>query len=211
MPAVLGLGWWKILMSWPPVEILFQPRLPVGNVCVFANTRSYSIPSAGLFWLLTKRCQLQPGACERGGEQHGGRWHNRRAAGPASSAEPWEAGGTYVTSSGAVVCGLWSPAHTERGRSVYWDLCFAAGRRGLPPVHSPGSIRWVCQAASANQPLAGTAQEGTSLGLLYYHRLNAVADDCDNSRRIAVIKETIFTKLLEVLFSIYIINAISKY
>lgn len=139
MPAVLGLGWWKILMSWPPVEILFQPRLPVGNVCVFANTRSYSIPSAGLFWLLTKRCQLQPGACERGGEQHRGRWHNRRAAGPASSAEPWEAGGTYVTSSGAVVCGLWSPAHTERGRSVYWDSCFAAGRRGLPRCARQGA------------------------------------------------------------------------
>lgn len=119
-------------MSWPPVEILFQPWLPVGNVCVFANTRSYSIPSAGLFWLPTKRCQLQPGACERGGEQHGGRWHNRRAAGPASSAEPWEAGGTYVTSSGAVVCGLWSPAHGKGQKCLLGLVLCSRQARAAP-------------------------------------------------------------------------------
>lgn len=253
MPAVLGLGWWKVLMSWPPLEILFQPRLPVGTcVCLPTpalirfpplvcfgcqpNAVSYSPESASAAGSSTEADGTTVGLRDQKGQEH-------REASTATAApgwllhrlarrwgtslqwhrhwSPWVGTCLFCRAMGGRrhvrdilrCCGLRAVVASThgKGQKCLLGLVLCSRQARAAPVRSPGSIRWVCQATSANQPLAGAAQEGTSLGLLYYHRLSAVADDCDNRRRITVIKETIFTKLLKVLFSIYITNAISKY
>lgn len=88
MPAVLGLGWWKILMSWPPVEILFQRRLPVGTcVCLPTpalirfpplvyfgrqpNAVSYSLESASAVGNSTEADGTTVGLRDQKGQEHG--------------------------------------------------------------------------------------------------------------------------------------------